>query len=114
MPPLTVAFTDTSTGIIANRFWDFGDGNTTNTALLSVTHAYTAVGTNNISLAVSGPFGTNALTRTNYIVVANPAPVVLTIQLLTNRVRLTWPFGILQSASQLAGPYTNLTGTISP
>jgi hypothetical protein len=113
-PPLTVVFTDLSGGIITNRFWDFGDGNTTNTALLSVTHTYTAVGTNNVSLAVSGPFGLDALTRTNYIVVANPAPIALTIQRLTNSVQLIWLSGTLQSARQLAGPYTNLTGALSP
>src|SRR5262249_46994906 len=30
--PLTVNFTDGSSGTITNRFWDFGDGSTTNTS----------------------------------------------------------------------------------
>src|SRR5262249_8454144 len=40
LKPLTVTFTDTSTGTITNRFWDFGDGSTTNTSSTSLTHTY--------------------------------------------------------------------------
>jgi hypothetical protein len=45
---------------------------------------------------------------------AQQAPITLTIQLLTNRVELIWPSGALQSASQVAGPYTNVTNAVSP
>src|SRR6266478_478347 len=38
--PLTVTFTDSSTGTITNRFWDFGDGSTTNTTATSFAHTY--------------------------------------------------------------------------
>src|SRR6266702_8771661 len=31
LKPLTVSFTDNSSGTITNRFWDFGDSSTTNT-----------------------------------------------------------------------------------
>jgi hypothetical protein len=113
-PPLAVVFTDTSSGIITNRLWNFGDGHSTNTTLLSVSHTYTAAGTNSVSLTARGPFGVNALTRTNYIAVTNSAAVTLTIQLLTNQVQLTWPAGTLQSASQVTGPYTNIAGAVSP
>src|SRR5262249_10393791 len=48
--PLTVAFTDSSTGTITNRFWDFGDGVTSNTSLASLIHTYMTTGTNTVSL----------------------------------------------------------------
>jgi PKD repeat protein len=66
--PLAVTFTDTSTGIITNRFWDFGDGNTTNTTATALGHSYTIGGTNTVSLTVFGPQGSSNQTRTAYIV----------------------------------------------
>ena len=65
--PLTVTFTDTSTGSITNRFWNFGDGSTTNfTASTNPTHTY-AAGTYNVTLidSASGISNTNA--KPNYI-----------------------------------------------
>src|SRR5262249_2438824 len=38
--PLTVTFTDTSTGAITNRFWNFGDGTVLNTNAAVVSHTY--------------------------------------------------------------------------
>jgi uncharacterized repeat protein (TIGR01451 family) len=72
--PLTVTFTDSSIGTITNRFWDFGDGKTTNTAALIVSHTYTEVSTNTVQLQVSGPVGSSVMLRTNYIVATNPPP----------------------------------------
>jgi PKD repeat protein len=69
--PLSVTFTNTSTGNITNGFWTLGDGSTSNTMATSLTHVY-AAGTNTVSLKVSGYGGTNTLTRTDYIVVTNP------------------------------------------
>ena len=69
--PLSVTFTDNSTGTITNRHWDFGDGNTTDTALTSVLYVYSAAGTNTVSLTVSGPGGTSTLSQANYIIVTN-------------------------------------------
>src|SRR4030095_9540391 len=61
LKPLNVTFTDLSTGTIKNRFWDFGDGSTTNTSATSFTHVYSSAATNSVSLTVSGPVGTNTL-----------------------------------------------------
>jgi len=63
---LTVTFTDTSTGTITNRFWDFGDTSTTNVTTNAVSHTY-AAGTYNVTLTVSGPGGVSSITQTNYI-----------------------------------------------
>src|SRR5207249_4176869 len=54
--------------------WDFGDGTTTSTSAANFTHVYTLAGTNNVQLTVTGPVGTNALSRTNYVLVTNPPP----------------------------------------
>jgi PKD repeat protein len=67
---LAVTFSDTSTGTIANRFWNFGDGGTTNVTTNSIVHVYSA-GTNTVTLTVNGPYGVGTLIRTNYIAV-NP------------------------------------------
>jgi PKD repeat protein len=76
--PLTVTFTDNSTGTITNRFWNFGDGSTLNTNATSITHVYTSAGTNSVTLIVSSPLGDSISTRANYIVVINP-PILLVV-----------------------------------
>jgi PKD repeat protein len=71
-----VTFTDSSTGTITNRFWDFGDGATTNTLATSLSHAYSNVGSYDVSLTVFGPVGTNTLSRLSYITIGNAPPVI--------------------------------------
>jgi len=61
--PLKVVFTDSSTpgsGPITNRYWIFGDGNTTNTADASVTNTYAGAGTYDVSLTVTDTNGLSA------------------------------------------------------
>ena len=69
--PLAVTFTDTSTGTITNRFWDFGDSGTTNTTTNSVTHSYDA-GTFTVALVITGPGGVSTNTQVNYIATSTP------------------------------------------
>ena len=69
--PLTVAFSDTSTGSITNRLWDFGDGTTTNTTVTNVTHVY-AAGAYSVMLAVSGTGGSSTNDQPNYVTVLTP------------------------------------------
>jgi PKD repeat protein len=68
--PLTVVFTNTSTGNYDASLWDFGDGITS--TLESPSHIYEMAGVYTVSLAISGLGGTDALTRTNYITVYAP------------------------------------------
>jgi PKD repeat protein len=75
--PFNVSFTNSSTGTITNVLWDFGDGTTTNDASPALTHTYTNPATNSVSLTVTGPVGTNTLTRSNYIVVVNPPQLII-------------------------------------
>jgi PKD repeat protein len=112
--PLAVVFTDNSTGTITNRFWDFGDGATSNTTGVVVGHSYGVAGTNTVVLTVSGPVGTNSLSQPGYIVVTNPGPVTLTIQWSGSEVSLTWSSGTLQAAPEVTGLYTNVPGATSP
>ncbi|MBU0982367.1 MAG: PKD domain-containing protein [candidate division Zixibacteria bacterium] len=67
--PLTVAFTDASTGSITSWAWTFGDGGTSTAQ--NPGHTYTSAGTYNVSLTVTGPGGSDAETKTGYITV-NP------------------------------------------
>jgi PKD repeat protein/uncharacterized protein YraI len=75
-PPLGVTFTDNSVpvGSITSWLWDFGDGSTS--TLQNPTHSYTTPGEYTVSLTVSGPDGSNTVTRPNYIIVAENLPVV--------------------------------------
>jgi PKD repeat protein len=75
--PLAVTFTDTSTGNITNRYWDFGDGNTTNTTGTSLSHTYNA-GTYTVSLTVSGYGGSGINTQSGYIKALFPPQLVIT------------------------------------
>ncbi len=76
--PLSVTFADNSSGSIDNRYWDFGNGVTTNTsAVTTFAFTYDSPGTNTVSLTVSGPGVTNTLTQSAYIVVTNSAAVTL-------------------------------------
>lgn len=72
--PLQVVFNDTSTGTIENRYWDFGDGVTTNTTLTSLSHTYMSAGTFTVKLAVSGPAGVSTNIQSDLIAAVSDAP----------------------------------------
>lgn len=65
--PLTVAFTDGSSGSVTGRLWSFGDGGTATG--VNPSHVYTNTGSFSISLTVFGASGSNTLTRPAYVVV---------------------------------------------
>ncbi len=67
--PLSVAFTDASTGTIASWIWDFGDGDSSTAQHPS--HTYTTPGTYTVSLTVTGPGGSaDTQTKIDYITAA--------------------------------------------
>jgi PKD repeat protein len=70
--PLTVKFTDASSGSITAWSWSFGNGATS--TLQSPTHTYSTAGTYSVSLTVTGPGGTNTLTKSDYVTVAAAPP----------------------------------------
>jgi len=72
--PLTVQFTDMSTGNIDSWLWDFGDGATSRERYPS--HTYNYEGTYTVTLTVEGPCGTD--TATVYIeVFEEPARIIV-------------------------------------
>jgi PKD repeat protein len=118
--PLTVTYTDTSTGSITNWSWNFGDGGTTNLATNSVVYTYNTGGVYTVSEIVTGPGGAGTNVQPNYIVVVN-CPMISAITKEGNNVRVTWTcFGgqsnALQSTKSTAmiAEYTTNFTDISP
>jgi PKD repeat protein len=91
--PLTVVFTDYSTGKIDTWEWDFGDGSPVSN-VQNPTHEYTTAGNYTVMLTVTGPGGTNTFTASNYInAQLPPAPVAdFTADQTTGQVPLTINF----------------------
>ncbi len=107
--PLSVQFTDLSTGNITGRTWNFGDGGSS--TALNPNHTYQQEGSYSVSLTVTGPDGNNTLTRNNYINVTSgggapvanfsasptsgnaPLAVQFTDQSSGNITSRTWNFG---------------------
>jgi len=63
--PLSVTFTDQSSGQITSWSWSFGDTGTS--ALQSPTHSYSAPGIYTVTLTISGPYGSHTMTKYAYI-----------------------------------------------
>ena len=68
--PLSVQFADTSTGDVASWSWTFGDGATSTKQ--HPRHTYASGGAYEVSLTVSGPAGTDTLTRADFVTVSEP------------------------------------------
>jgi PKD repeat protein len=62
--PLTVNFTDTSTGTVTSRSWSFGDGGTSTAQ--NPSHTYGAGGLT-ITLTVTGPGGSDSFSQPNLV-----------------------------------------------
>jgi beta propeller repeat protein len=78
--PLTVAFTDQSTGIATKWKWSFGDG--TISREKNPKHQYLQEGNYKITLTVSNTAGSSTVTKTNYIkVTTNTRPGILRKQI---------------------------------
>lgn len=72
--PLDVSFSDSSSGEISSWFWNFGDGGTSTQQYPG--YQYPSPGIYTVTLAVSGPAGSDTKTRTNYIDVSSPGSTV--------------------------------------
>lgn len=72
--PLSVQFTDLSTGYPTSREWDFGDGSSS--ALQNPLHIYETAGVYNVSLTIFLNGNSNQNLKLDYITVVNPVPVI--------------------------------------
>jgi uncharacterized repeat protein (TIGR01451 family) len=66
--PLDVMFSDTSTGTVTSRWWDFGDGTTVwENATPSISHTYPIPATYTVSLTAGNSAGQATVTKSEYI-----------------------------------------------
>jgi len=72
--PLTMNFTNSSTGVYTNSAWTFGDGGSLTNTGTTASYLYTTPGTYTVNLIVNGPGGSATNMWADYIVVTNPPP----------------------------------------
>jgi large repetitive protein len=94
--PLTVTFANLSTGDFDACAWTFGDGGTSDQCA-GPTHLYASPGSYTVTLAVSGPGGTDTLTETEYITVYQPVTAAFTATPTSGTVPLLVDFTNLSS-----------------
>jgi PKD repeat protein len=68
--PHLVRFTDESSGVISEWFWNFGDGKTS--TVQHPENIYNAAGIFDVTLTVSGPAGKNTVVKKSFISVTAP------------------------------------------
>ena len=88
--PLEVTFSDESAGDITGWSWDFDDNGTADSSERNPVHTYVDPGTYSVTLEVSGPAGSDSLTRTDYITVSEPPvnePPAITSAAVTDAVQ---------------------------
>lgn len=98
--PLTVTFTDQSTGNIATWQWSFPGGLPSSaTGKGPHTTIYNSPGTYPVTLTVGGTSGQNTLTQQDYIIVVNTPTADFSGDKLTGSVPLTVKFSDLSTGS---------------
>ncbi len=70
--PLSVLFADSTSGNPTSWHWTFGDGGAS--AAQKPSHTYTVPGTYTVSLTAQNACGSNTITKTAYVSVADPCP----------------------------------------
>jgi PKD repeat protein len=74
--PLTVTFSNQSTGDITSWAWDFDNNGVVDSTEKNPVYTYTAPGTYTVKLTVTGPSGSDSEVKTNYITVTVPVKPV--------------------------------------
>lgn len=72
--PTTIQFTDTSTGNVANRLWEFPGGDPATSTLANPTVNYSTAGQWPVKLTVSNATGSNQLEEVDFITIV-PEPI---------------------------------------
>jgi PKD repeat protein len=73
--PLTVQFTDLSTGNVVGWFWNFGDGSVS--SVQNPQHTYSSAGSYTVSLTAWNTRDTQTVTRQSYISVNDPVETLV-------------------------------------
>ncbi len=124
--PLVVQFTDTTTGHVSSRRWDFGDGKTSTEQNPVHTYTYKNTPDYTVSLNVTGMGGSDTETKTNYIHLNTP-PIRVNIGMSKNDVFQNWyevttgltvtqndPTGLLIAGATVEGTWSGgYSGTVS-
>jgi len=97
LAPLTVQFTDTSTGSPTSWLWDFGDGNTSTAQ--NPQHTYTAPGLYTVTLTATNEYGSDTETKTDYITVYAPVTAQFMADVTYGALPLTVQFTDASSGS---------------
>lgn len=105
--PLTVNFTNLTTGNATSFLWNFGDGATSTQT--SPSHVYTVAGLYTVTLTATGPGGTNAVSRVDAVRANTPGAVDIDFrgQPRTGAAPLVVRF----RTQVLSGGGTGITGT---
>jgi len=74
--PLTVQFTDASTGVVTGWAWDFDNNGVVDSIAQNPTYTYTTPGTYTVKLTVTGPDYSDDEVKANYISVGTPTITV--------------------------------------
>jgi PKD repeat protein len=103
--PLTVTFTESSTGSPTSWYWDFGDGSQSKLED-PPEHKYPVPGTYTVSLTVTGAGGSNTRTLTDYITVTELSTTVMTRTTAPVQTPTTYPL-ISQPPTLVVTPATH-------
>jgi len=121
--PLTVQFTDLSSGSPTTWSWDFGDG--TGSTSQNPTHQYTAAGDFTVTLTATNAYGSGTVVKTNYVHVSVAPPISLSVTGTKFKGRLSaaliwsgasgglidvWRDGVLVTTTANDGSYTDDIG----
>jgi len=93
--PLMVAFSNTSSGMVDQYDWDFGDGGTSQE--VNPEHTYVSVGNYTVSLTATGPGGVDTETKVDYILIPvginneSAAAYVVYPNPVTHMLNITFP-----------------------
>jgi len=109
--PLSVKFTDTSTGTPTKWQWNFGDGS--KAFLKNPTHKYSKAGIYTVSLTVKNAAGSNTLTKKDYIKIVTKPVASFSASPTSGKVPLKVQFTDKSTGSPTSWKWTFGDGTTS-
>ncbi|MEN6328817.1 MAG: PKD domain-containing protein [Methanobacteriaceae archaeon] len=108
--PLTVQFTDISTGTPTFSYqWDFENDGTIDSTEKNPSHTYNGVGTYTVKLTVTNLLGENSATKTNYIITDDSIPPTVTATPAEGTYYA--PQNVVLAANEVATIYYTTNGT---